>query len=536
LSDRSTASGSTGPGTTASTPPRHNLGRTYSVSLLGIHGALVEIEADITSNLPAFVLIGLPDTALNEAKDRVRSAATNSGIPLPNRKITVNLSPAALPKHGSGFDLAIAVAALAASGTIDPSAIDGVVHLGELGLDGRTRPIDGILPAVLAAQRAGFDAVMVPAGNADEAALVPGIRIIGVASLRDAAIAHGTDLDPEPVEVILRSAPDDADPGRLAADRLDLADVIGNADAVDAMIVAAAGGHHVFLLGPPGAGKTMLASRLPGLLPELDPHDALEVSSVRSLSGLPVGSSLTTRPPFEAPHHTASAAALVGGGSGIIRPGAAARAAHGVLFLDEAPEFAPSVLDALRQPLESGVITIHRSNAVAQYPGRFQLVLAANPCPCGQYGAQDGNCTCPPQARRRYVGRLSGPLLDRIDIQYRVARITSAQLRMGSSTLTTRNARARVIAAREAASARLASTPWRLNSQVPGSWLRSPAARLAPAVTASIDRALERGGITMRGYDRVLRLAWTVADLDGAARPDADHVGKALFLRRAIST
>ena len=194
------------------------------------------------------------------------------------------------------------------------------------------------------------------------------------------------------------------------------------------------------------------------------------------------------------------------------------------------------MLDALRQPLESGVITIHRSNAVAQYPGRFQLVLAANPCPCGQYGSQDGNCTCPPQARRRYVGRLSGPLLDRIDIQYRVARITSAQLRLGAGGTTTRDARARVMAARDAAAERLAGTPWRLNSHVPGSWLRGPKARLAPAVTASIDRALERGGITMRGYDRVLRLAWTVADLDGAARPDADHVGKALFLRRAIST
>ncbi len=307
------------------------IGRTHAISLLGIHGAVVEIEADITSNLPSFVLIGLPDLALGEAKDRVRSAAMNSGCPLPGRKITVNLSPAALPKHGSGFDLAIAVSALAAAGTISADSIDRVVHLGELGLDGRLRPINGVLPAVLAASRSGFDTVMVPSGNADEARLVPDMRVIAVASLRDAAIWHGGKFDPEPVEAITR--PELSTPEALAGD---LSDVIGNAETIEAMLVAAAGGHHVFLLGPPGAGKTMLASRLPGLLPDLDTRAALEVSSVRSLAGLPVGSSLSTRPPFESPHHTATAAALVGGGSGLIRPGAAARASDGVLFLDEA--------------------------------------------------------------------------------------------------------------------------------------------------------------------------------------------------------
>jgi magnesium chelatase family protein len=509
------------------------LGRTTAISLLGLTGAVVEIEADLSSNLPAFILIGLPDAALGEAKDRVRAAATNSGCALPNRKITVNLSPAALPKHGSGFDLGIAVAALAAAGTINPESIQRVVHLGELALDGRLRPIAGILPAVVAASRGGFDTVMVPTGNADEASLVPGVRVIPVASLREAAIWHGGEFEPEPVEPIARQVAD-----APAEHDGDLADVIGSSDAVDAMVVAAAGGHHVFLLGPPGAGKTMLASRLPGLLPDLEPQAALDVSSIRSLAGLPVGGTLSRRPPFEAPHHTASAAALVGGGSGLIRPGAAARASDGVLFLDEAPEFSPSVLDALRQPLESGLISIHRANAVAHYPGRFQLVLAANPCPCGQYGARDSECTCPPMARRRYVGRLSGPLLDRIDIQFRVSRITSAQLRLAGEGdgMTTAEARSRVIAARDRAAQRLAATPWRLNAHVPGAWLRGPAARLAPAITAPLDRALERGGITMRGYDRVLRLAWTVADLDAADRPTAAHLGRALSLRRAIST
>ncbi|MCU1406367.1 MAG: ATP-binding protein [Glaciihabitans sp.] len=273
------------------------LGRTYAVSLIGFHGAIVEIEADISSNLPNFVLIGLPDAALNEAKDRVRAAATNSGCGLPNRKITVNLSPAALPKHGSGFDLAIALAALAAAGTVDAVSVSSVLHLGELGLDGRLRPINGILPAVLAAQRAGFSTVMVPTGNTDEAALVPSLRVIGVSSLRAAAIWHGGAFAPEWVTPLQMPA---ASHGVVRPDG-DVADIIGNREAVDAMVVAAAGGHHVFLVGPPGAGKTMLASRLPGLLPDLAAADALQVSSIRSLSGLPVGRSLERRPPFEAP-------------------------------------------------------------------------------------------------------------------------------------------------------------------------------------------------------------------------------------------
>ncbi|WP_022891846.1 YifB family Mg chelatase-like AAA ATPase [Agromyces subbeticus] len=508
--------------------------RTRSVALLGLAGSIVEVEADLSSQLPAFVIIGLPDAALGEARDRVRAAAVNAGCPLPSRRLTVNLSPAALPKHGSGFDLAIAVACLAASGEISAESVEQVVHLGELGLDGRLRPIDGILPAVLAAVRAGYDTVMVPAANADEAGLVPGVTVVGVVSLLDAAIRHGGSFAEQDFDVV--PAPDRAESAEEPPG--DLADIAGNDGAVEALLAAAAGGHHVYLLGPPGAGKTMLASRLPGILPDLDTEEALEVASLRSLSGRPLRSGLSKRPPFEAPHHTATAAAMVGGGSRLIRPGAAARASHGVLFLDEAPEFPAAVLDVLRQPLESGSISIHRANAVASFPAKFQLVLAANPCPCGNHGSKLAECTCPPAARRRYLARISGPLLDRLDVQLWVPRITAAGLRVAAERpgLSTAVARERVIEARARAAKRLRDTPWRTNAQMPGPWLRGVGG-LHPGgrATADLDRSLELGGITMRGYDRILKVSWTLADLDGAPVPNLEHVGRALFLRKGFS-
>ncbi|MFK4728379.1 YifB family Mg chelatase-like AAA ATPase [Agromyces mediolanus] len=505
--------------------------RTKSVALLGLSGSIVEVEADLGSQLPAFLVIGLPDAAIGESRERVRAAAANSGCPLPPRRLTVNLSPATLPKQGSGFDLAIAVACLAAAGRLDPVSASGLVHLGELGLDGRLRPTDGILPAVLAARRAGIARVMVPAANATEAALVEGIEVIGVVSLAEAVAWHGGDVEVPAIDAVVRTETTEGTefvPG-------DLGDVVGNSEAVSALIAAAAGGHHLGLYGPPGAGKTMLASRLPGILPDLEVDHALEVASLRSLSGLGVGS-LSVRPPFEAPHHTATAASIIGGGGRLIRPGAAARASHGVLFLDEAPEFPASVLDVLRQPLESRSISIHRASAVASFPASFQLVLAANPCPCGQWTPKGESCTCAPNVKRRYLSRISGPLRDRIDLELWVPRLTAAATSLVSADarVTSAEARRRVEGARLLAAERYRETPWRVNAEVPGPWLRGTGG-MHPGhrATAAIDRALERGGLTMRGYDKVLKLAWTFADLDGAGAPDSGHVGQANALRKS---
>ncbi|MFB9747287.1 YifB family Mg chelatase-like AAA ATPase [Leifsonia shinshuensis] len=507
--------------------------RTFAVALTGVRGDIVEVEADISAGLPAFVLIGLPDAALGESRKRVSSAAANAGCALTQRKLTVNLSPASLRKQGSGFDLAIAVAALAASGEIPAGSAAAAVHLGELGLDGRLRPVPGVLPAVLAARDAGFARVLVPTANAEEAELVDGIEVVPVVGLRAAAIAHGAELDPvdeEPVPVADETGP--------PLDEPDMADVAGNEDAVGAFVAAAAGGHNVSMVGPPGAGKTMLARRLPSLLPDLTVEQSLESTSIQSLAGRGVGGGLVRRPPFEAPHHTASTAALVGGGSARLVPGAIARASNGVLFLDEAAEFPPRVLDALRQPLESGSIVVHRSIGAATFPARFQLVLASNPCPCGRHGSADEECSCTPAARRRYFARLSGPLLDRVDIHLTVRRLGLGALRVASHepgrARASADLRHHVEQARAAARARLAGTGWTLNSQAAGSWLRAPERHVPAHARAALDRALERGALTMRGYDRTLRLAWTLADLDGATSPIADHLGRALYLRRGV--
>ncbi|MCL8016140.1 YifB family Mg chelatase-like AAA ATPase [Streptomyces sp. AS02] len=525
--------------------------RTCSVALVGVEGVVVEVQADLEPGVAAFTLVGLPDKSLSESRDRVRAAVVNSGGEWPQKKLTVGLSPASVPKAGSGFDLAVACAVLGASERIDPRVLADIVMIGELGLDGRVRPVRGILPAVLAAADAGYEQVVVPECAAAEASLVPGVSVLGVRSLRQliAVLADEPVPDEEP-EAQGRPDPLLAGlrvPGTGAATGMhsmgaaqpdhghDLADVVGQISARTAVEVAAAGGHHLFLEGPPGAGKTMLAERLPAILPLLTREESLEVTAVHSVAGLlPPGKPLIDVAPYCAPHHSATMQALAGGGAGIARPGAVSLSHRGVLFLDETPEFNSHALDALRQPLEAGHVVIARSAGVVRFPAKFLMVLAANPCPCGRFSQTSDLCECPPSSIRRYQARLSGPLLDRVDLRVEVDRVTRAQLTArgarGESTATVAD---RVRAARERAAARLAGTPWRTNSEIPGRELRS---RWYAAIGAmdEAERNLERGVLTARGLDRVLRVAWTVADLVGHDRPDATDVALALQLRTGV--
>ena len=498
-----------------------NYTHTWSVVVLGATGHVVRVEAKRARSLPGFTVIGLPDSALREASHRVGAAISSGALPFPSGHLTVNLAPASLKKAGTGFDLAIAVAAIATASAKCRNIARECVYLGECGLDGTIHPVTGVLPGVIAAVEQGKPRVVVPIQNLEEASLVPGARPLGVRNFGD--LANHLGIEPAR-EVVYPDSEPLAMPAKTSLDAIDMAEVYGQFEGRLALEVAAAGGHNIFFLGTPGSGKTMLAKRLPTIMPPLSEKEAIETTAIHSVAGtLDPSEGLIYAPPFIAPHHNASMAAMIGGGSGLARPGAISLAHNGVLFLDEAPEFAPSVLDALRQPIESGSLTIHRSLGAVTLPAKFQLIMAANPCPCGYAGDTSGRCVCTPYQRRRYLTRLSGPLLDRMDIHVDMAPPKPGTL-AGPAPESSASIRPRIEAARQVQ---------RERSGCLNAFLKGPVLRkfVSAKQNLKLDELVEQSVITMRGKDRILRVARTLADLAGRDNLEADDIAKAFILR-----